>query len=233
MTPPFDPDRRAARALVVAFVLLLAWDLSGLDMALARLAGGAQGFALRDDWLFSNVLHDGMRRLGWAAVVALCVGIVWPVGPLVGLPFGRRLQLPASALLATGAVVLLKAGNHTSCPWDLADFGGVARHVSHWAGWWGATDGGAGRCFPAGHASTGFAFVGGWFALKDSRPRLARAWLATALVSGLLLGLVQQWRGAHFMSHTLWSAWLCAAVAWLSDPLFARLRAPAVVEVAR
>lgn len=231
--PTFHLDRRAAIVLALAFALCLAWDASGLDVALAHATGGGpQGFALRDDWLLSNVLHDGARRVGWLFVVVLCFGIARPAGPLVGLPFGRRLQLPASVLLATGVVVLLKGSNHTSCPWDLADFGGVARHLSHWAGWRSA-DGGAGRCFPAGHASTGFAFIGGWFALREARPRLARLWLVAAVVAGLSLGLVQQWRGAHFMSHTLWTGWLCAVVAWLSDPLFARLRVPAAPEVAR
>ena len=44
--------------------------------------------------------------------------------------------------------------------------------------------------------------------------------------AGLLLGLGQQWRGAHFMSHTLWSAWICwmvgLAMAWGARGLQAR-----------
>jgi len=37
----------------------------------------------------------------------------------------------------------------------------------------------------------------------------------------MVLGIGQQLRGAHFMSHTLWTGWLCWMTAWLSDPLFA------------
>jgi membrane-associated PAP2 superfamily phosphatase len=37
---------------------------------------------------------------------------------------------------------------------------------------------------------------------------VARGWLVCTLIAGLLFGLAQQWRGAHFMSHTLWTAWL-------------------------
>jgi membrane-associated PAP2 superfamily phosphatase len=29
--------------------------------------------------------------------------------------------------------------------------------------------------------------------------------------------VAQQWRGAHFTSHTLWTAWVCWVVAWLVD----------------
>mgnify|MGYP003449324878 CR=1 FL=1 len=37
---------------------------------------------------------------------------------------------------------------------------------------------------------------------------------------GFALGAVQQLRGAHFMSHTLWTAWICWTLGWLADPLF-------------
>ena len=85
------------------------------------------------------------------------------------------------------------------------------------------SDGGSGRCFPAGHASAGFAFVSGYFAFRDTRASLARGWLAASFAAGLLLGLAQQARGAHFMSHTLWSAWVCWCTAWSVDLLARRL----------
>ena len=74
-------------------------------------------------------------------------------------------------------------------------------------------DGGAGHCFPAGHASAAFAYLAGWFVLRRSVARaVAMRWLAAALAAGLLLGLAQQVRGAHYMSHTLWTAWICWTV---------------------
>jgi membrane-associated PAP2 superfamily phosphatase len=211
---------RLAWASTLALFAILLWDLSGLDLGLAQAAGGPQGFPLRDDWVLTTLLHTGGRYAAWLTVLALCLAVIWPVGPLRRLAPPRRVQLAASALLASGVITLLKNGSHTSCPWDLHAFGGVATHVSHWSGW-GATDGGAGRCFPAGHAATGFAFLGGFFALRDTLPRLAKAWLAGALVAGLGLGLAQQLRGAHFMSHTLWTGWICWMTAWLCDPHFA------------
>lgn len=206
--------------LALLFVLLL-WDASGLDMALARWAGGPQGFALRDHWLLTRVLHDATKALAWAFTLLLCLGVVWPRGPLQKLPFTRRVQLPATALIASAVIAAVKGASATSCPWDMAEFGGVARHLSHWVGWF-VADGGGGHCFPAGHATTGFAFVGGFFALRRQLPRLARVWLVVALGVGFSLGVVQQLRGAHFMSHTLWTAWVCWTVGWLADPLFSR-----------
>lgn len=218
-------SRPAAVWGLLLLPVLLLWEASGLDLPLARLAGSPQGFAWRHDWWLTVVLHDGARHAAWAGVVVLCLMVVWPLGPFERLPFRRRLQMPAVALMATAVVALLKFGNATSCPWDMADFGGVARPVWHWRGW-ATADGGGGHCFPAGHATAGFAWLGGWFAWREVSPRIAVRWLAGASLAGMLLGLAQQWRGAHFASHTLWSGWICWMLASLSDRWFARGHGP-------
>lgn len=214
-------NRAAARWTLAALALLLLWELAGGDLALARLAGHPDGFPLREHWFTSGVLHVGGRYAGWGMAVVLCLFVTWPAGALRQLPFVRRLQLALSALLATGFIALLKTSSGTSCPWDLQEFGGVVHYVSHWSAWAGG-DGGPGRCFPAGHAGAGFAFAGGFFALRRDLPALAPRWLAAALAAGLVLGVGQQLRGAHFMSHTLWTAWICWMSGWLLDALFSR-----------
>lgn len=203
-------------------LLLLAWDFSGLDLALARGFGGANGFPWRDNAFLTIVMHDGAKRLAWVLALALCVAVWWPVSGLLHLPLHRRLQLAVTTLLAVLVVGALKSFSTASCPWSLADFGGVAHYTPHWEHVF-APDGGSGQCFPAGHASSGFAFVGGYFAFRETAPVMARRWLAAALLAGGVLGLAQQIRGAHFTSHTLWTAFICWCVAWAMDGLFTRL----------
>jgi len=208
---------------LLAAVPLLLWDAGRGDWRLAYWMGGAQGFPLIDGFWTREVLHLGVRRALWPFAVLLVLAIAFGRGVFAHLPRGRRLQLILVPLFASGAVALLKSFSLSSCPWDLADFGGQARYASHWLGWF-VADGGAGRCFPAGHASTGFAFVGGWFALREHNARLAKVWLLAALGVGLTLGVAQQLRGAHFMSHTLWTAWLCWCVGLAGEVLHQRLR---------
>jgi hypothetical protein len=129
------------------------------------------------------------------------------------------------------AVSILKNLSQTSCPWDLQEFGGVARYVSHWS--WGVNDGGPGGCFPAGHASAAFAYVGGYFVLRRVSPRVAAVWLCVAVVAGLVLGVAQQLRGAHYMSHTLWTAWVCWAVGFAIELAVTRRGARALASGAR
>lgn len=210
-----------ALATLFLSVCLFLWEVSGRDMAWAHAFGNEHGFPWRNHWLFSEVLHEGGRRLSWAFALFLCLAVWWPVGVLRRIDLSRRLQLAATAMVASAVVAAIKSGSGTSCPWDMQVFGGVAHHVPHWR-LWGLPDGGSGHCFPAGHASAGFAFVGGWFVFR-AWPRVATVWLGSAIGAGLVFGVAQQVRGAHFMSHTLWTGWICWVVAWAIDAVWPRV----------
>jgi len=209
---------RTALLIALAATAIVLWDASGLDMPAARLFGGADGFPLKENAWIEAVLHRGMRNLSWSLWGLMVVGSVFPIGFLRRLQVAERMQLWVSVLGGLVVISVLKRLSDTSCPWDLQAFGGTAEHVSHWA--IGRRDGGGGHCFPAGHASAGFAFIGSWFALHRRLPRLARAWWWASVAAGVLLGLSQQMRGAHFMSHTLWSGWLCWTTGALIDAAF-------------
>jgi len=220
--------RQWVLATVATAGAFLAWEVAGGDRWLADMAGTAAGFALRNHWLLDNVVHSVGRLLAWALALALCLGVWWPLGPLRRLGLVQRLQLAGGVLLSVAVVSLLKSFNPAACPWSLAAYGGATEPVSHWL-WWATPVGGRGGCFPAGHASAGFGFIGGYFVFRPVAPALARRWLLAAVAAGLLLGISQQWRGAHFMSHTLWSGWLCWCVAWALDGAcrsFSRSAAP-------
>lgn len=195
--------------------LTLLWDLSGLDMAVMRAIGTPQGFALQNSWLLSRVLHDGLRQAMTGVWLLL---LAWACWPGLQMPRRERWAVVALATLSLLAVNLVKNASLTSCPWDLQAFGGSARWVSHWA--WGVADGGPGRCFPGGHASSGFAFIGlclPWLDAPTGTERqrvIGRRWLAATLFVGLLAGAVQTLRGAHFPSHTLWTLLISAGVTW-------------------
>ena len=215
--PPSATAARAGRFVaqsLLALVPVLAWDASGLDLPLERWFGNTHGFALMHAWWLEQVLHADARNLAWVFVAILMLAIWRPPRWLAALPRGDRAGLVVGILLAALVMQGLKHLSHTSCPWDLAEFGGRAHYVPHWL--WGVPDGGAGHCFPAGHASTAFSFLAGWFWLRAAAPRVARIWLATSLVLGLALGGVQMVRGAHYLSHVLWAGWFC----WVAGGVF-------------
>ena len=213
--------RPYALVSLILLIIFLAWDSTVWDMQLATIWGDPNGFALRDHWWMAQIMHSGARNLGWIFFLNLFIGIVRPWGALRALATADRVSLFLSVLSALLCGTLIKGFSQTSCPWDLQAFGGVAPYVSHWNLW--VSDGGGGHCFPAGHASTGFAFMAAYFGLRQNNTRGAMRWLLVAVCIGFILGISQQMRGAHFMSHTLWTAWLCWTVGWLSHLLFSAI----------
>ena len=60
-----------------------------------------------------------------------------------------------------------------------------------------------GRCFPAGHATAGFAFMALYFVFDSRRGKILG--LLAGILLGLAAGFYQMLRGQHFLSHTLFS----------------------------
>ena len=203
--------KQDALVIVLGLLALGAWEFSGLDLPLARLYGDTAGFVWREHWLTARVLHDGARLVGWA-FFALLVASLWRPQLLMRvLPRRERLWWIVCTLTCVALIPLLKRSSATSCPWSLVEFGGdVIHYVPHWL--LSIRDGGPGGCFPSGHASTAFSLLPGWFALRAYAPRAAKLLLAAVVSAGLLLAWVQMMRGAHYLSHSLWTAWICWTV---------------------
>lgn len=229
-TPRFladlSPSLRLWLATPVLLLIPLFWDLTGLDgWAMRQLADGS-GFPLRHQWWLEKVMHDAARHLATVLYIGVLVMVWRPLGPFRSLSRVARAEAAVGVTLGLLAVRWLKRLSTTSCPWDLQEFGGVARHVSHWN--WDVLDGGPGQCFPGGHASAALAFVAlvlPWLtSVVAEERRRGRQWLLAVVGGGLALGLAQTLRGAHFPSHTLWTALVCWGAALANHQLFRWVR---------
>lgn len=212
---------QGAGLALAALALWLGLVQSGLDFRLSALAYApeARAFPLRDAWLTAAVGHKGLKYLS----VVLWFGLL---GLALASRAWRREALHAAlgSALASIAVSVLRGWSAHSCPWDLVEFGGSAQWFAVFASV--STDPGPGHCLPSGHASSGFSLFALYFAFRDAHPRLARAGLALAWILGLAAGAVQVARGAHFASHSLWTAWVAWAVNVALYALIQRLKPP-------
>ncbi len=123
----------------------------------------------------------------------------------------RRALWVAFATLAT-VPILIGAGKsltNTFCPSEIRRYGGDVPYVKVCSPY-PENDRPArrGRCFPAGHASGGFALLGLIGLARTRRGRWAAFGLA--MVAGWAMGGYQMAKGAHFLSHTL----VTMLVAW-------------------
>ncbi len=216
-------------------VLTLAWDASGADLSAMSWLGSPQGFAWRNQWWLSSVMHTGAKQLAVLIYLGVLAMTLWPLGIWRQLPRSQRLEIAAGITLSLVVVTAIKRISLTSCPWDLQAFGGVASYVSHWS--WGVSDGGSGSCFPGGHASSAFAFMAlslPWLTSTDTDQQcIGRAMTGVIVLSGLILGLSQTLRGAHYPSHTAWTALFCAATAWVNHVVFAWWRIKRELSIGR
>lgn len=205
----FKAVRGEVLAAVVALLMLLVWEAGRWDLPLSHLYGSLHGFALRDAWWTRGLLHEGGRWLAGCVLALLAWDAMRPIaqGPSRAQR-GYWLSVVVASMLL---VPLLKHFSTTSCPSELAEFGGVAVYVPHWLP--GVADRGPGHCFPSGHAVSAFAFFGLYFLWRPYRRGAAWVLLAATLAAGTVAGWVQVVRGAHFPSHALWSGWLCWSLA--------------------
>jgi len=164
-------------------------------------------FPARDAWWANALLHSSGRLMVW------CFGLAAFATWIGSLRFSRLQEWRRPALyaflaigLGTLTVAVLKQLTNVDCPWDLAPFGGTRPYVHLFGDRPGDLPRAA--CFPGAHASSGFALMAYYFALREWRRDLAGAALAFALCVGAIFSFGQEARGAHFLSHDLWSAFI-------------------------
>jgi len=124
----------------------------------------------------------------------------------------RRALLVVVATLATGPALIGigKSVTNVFCPSEVVRYGGDVPYVRLIECYPpGQQPARRGHCFPAGHASGGFALASLAGLARSRRGQLGG--LAAGVALGGAMGLYQMLKGAHYLSHTL----VTALVAWL------------------
>jgi len=116
-------------------------------------------------------------------------------------------------LFSTGIVAGLKYFSNIDCPWDLSFFNGIHPYFNLFSDKSGKLIDGS--CFPGGHSSGGFSMLLFYFLFRDYNKRYAYIALGVGIFIGGVFSLGQWVRGAHFVTHDLWSAIICWFVALL------------------
>jgi len=214
-----DPARWLGPALLLLLAALAWFEFTDLDLVVQdRLFNFQTGRWLvdADEPVARAIFYVGPKYLVILTGVVLLTLASGPAAWRTRLGLDRRglwiavlMVATLPALAGTG-----KALTNMHCPWDLRRYGGTVPYVklfqSHPADDLPATPG---NCYPAGHSSGGFAFLG----LAWLRPggRWRRAALLLGLGLGWWMGGYQMLKGAHYLSHTLTTmllAIICAAL---------------------
>ncbi|MGC3875053.1 phosphatase PAP2 family protein [Halomonas sp. GXIMD04776] len=204
-------------------MLLFIFHLHNVDFAVAdwlyRWEGSA--WTLKHHLITEAILHDGGRvesqTMGAIAIAGLIISTAWP-----SLRTWRRplAYLVLSVLLSTLSISTLKQLVSMDCPWDLARYGGDLPFIGLFESRPANLPDTA--CFPAGHASAGYAWLALYFFFGAMLPRWRWLGLAIGLAMGVAFGVGQQLRGAHFLSHDIWTLMICWTISLLLAHLLLR-----------
>lgn len=195
---------------MLAFALLATLvQLGGLDKLVADYLYALQGgqWTLKEAWLTSVVIHKCGKYFSLLIALLILAALLQSYITQKLKPYRRELLYLLCA--AGGSSVLIsaiKSISRVSCAWDFSRYGGDQAYVSLFTQLIQRT---GDDCFPAGHASGGYA----WIAFYFLGVHLQSGWrwmgFSFAMGLGLIFGISQQLRGAHFVSHDLWTLGIC------------------------
>jgi membrane-associated PAP2 superfamily phosphatase len=230
-------DKHFARAILILLgsAMLLIWlgRYTDIDVHLAdaMFDFSRNEFPMRDLWFLDEFMHQTMKALmigiGMVPAVVLIADRVNGYALLEDRMRRVLVVVAASAALVPISISALKSGSIHHCPWNLARYGGYAPYLRIFDSL--PRNMSAGHCFPAGHASSALWLPSIAVFWLPEHPAQAYRIFAASLVPGLVMGFAQQARGAHFLTHTLWSAWIAASIIIL----LSRLVRPATEEPQR
>jgi membrane-associated PAP2 superfamily phosphatase len=181
------------------------------------------GFPARHAFWAERLMHAYGRDFVWLIVICSAFTLALSAfRPALQVCRRPAVYVILAIGLTTGLIGGLKQLTHVHCPWDLQGFGGEVIYSTLFGSR--ELQSVRGVCFPGAHSGSGFALLALYFALRNYSTRWARRALWGALSIGCSFAFAQEARGAHFVSHDLWSA----AIAWsVCLGLYVRLLAPA------
>ena len=227
LPPPLPIARLADRSLWPAVLLLAGvirlFEVKDLDLALQDrffdFVTGRWWIDARNP-VWRVLFYTGPKVVIIGVAVALAVVGFGPARWRARLVVARRDVFVALLTLASVPALIGLGKNATNvfCPSEIRRYGGSVPYVALCSPYpENDRPSARGHCFPAGHASGGFALLGlAW--LRRTR----RGWwggMALGLGAGWAMGWYQMLKGAHYLSHTL----VTMLVAWILVLLWRRV----------
>lgn len=196
-------------------ILFFGLEFTRLDLWIAKHFYNAalHQWPYKESWLVKTVLHNGGRYFIYmiAAGMVFCLLLSFRSTSVFHVYRRHLIFLLIASINGPIIIVFLKNHTHIYCPWNLTLFGGDKPYVRLFD--YAANNLSVGHCFPAAHAGAGFTFISLYFFFIMVKQEYKLYGLYFGLILGTVFGVSQQMRGAHFLSHDVFSL----AVCWFSS----------------
>lgn len=195
---------------LLLLILAVIFEYSGLDVWWVSHFYDFQNnmWPYKHHWFFDDIIHSGGR---WFDRIIMLIWLLTFILTYFQFGFKRHRKILLYFLFATATGPLMvgvgKHLTHIYTAWDLQMFNGKQPYIRLLD----TVPAGVpiGHAFPAGHASGGYAFLSIYFVMLYFRSSYRFFWFFFAICLGLIFGIGQQIRGAHFPSHDLFTLVIC------------------------
>lgn len=210
----FSLSRQLAISIVLLVATIIVFEFTNLDRAVQDLffdLSTHQWIVDRNDRMLNLIFYSGIKKVLILFAVSILIALVFFSKKTIVQHYKKGLLIVLlSAIFVPSVVGGLKALTNTPCPKNIKHYGGNYPDVTVFDTYPKAFKQKSKiRCWPAGHASGGFALLSLFFLFKrDSNRKKA---IIFALVIGWSMGMYKMLIGDHFLSHTL----ITMILAWI------------------
>ncbi|MBC8209673.1 MAG: phosphatase PAP2 family protein [Gammaproteobacteria bacterium] len=207
---------------------IVLFEYSSLDVQLQQLFydhTSRQWLVDRDNAILKLLLYDGVKLAYILFVMVLLFNVLFFRKKILVKQYQTGLLIVLlSCVLEPALVGSLKSVTNIPCPRDLTLFDGSYPHVTLLSTYPSSFHQEKSiQCYPAGHASGGFALMSLFFLFRQTRNRVIG--LASGFVTGWVTGAYKMLIGDHFLSHTVTTMFLAGLIILI----LARLLLPTTV----
>jgi len=177
----------------------------------------------RDNKTLKFIFYDGIKAIYIILVLSILLSLLFFRHTKIVESYKKGLIIVLlSCILVPLFVGFLKATTHIPCPKNIIHFNGEYARISILTLLFSGIDSSINiKCFPAGHASGGFALLSLFFLFKSKKNRIIA--FISALLIGWIIGFYKMLIGDHFFSHTFVSmllAWIIVLIIHKSINIF-------------
>lgn len=195
-------------------VVIALFELTSLDILIQEkffIANTNSWILNRDEAILKFIFYDGIKKLLIVfAVILLFFLIFFRKKELIKNYKEGLIIVILASILVPLAIGSLKAVSNTPCPKNIEYFGGDYPNIKVFEAYPKEfIQNSKIKCWPAGHASGGFALMALFFLFKKRKNQIIA--LTFALSIGFAMGTYKMLIGDHFLSHTI----ITMIIAWL------------------
>ncbi len=165
----------------------------------------------KDEPIAKFIFYDGIKKLLILFLVSIFFCLIFLRKKIIIQKYKQGLIIVlCSGILVPAIIGALKAATNIPCPRNIVQYGGDHPHIKVFEKY--SQDFKQSKrmkCWPAGHASGGFALLSLFFLFKSRKNK--KFSILFALTIGWIMGIHKMLIGDHFLSHTI----VTMIVAWL------------------